>query len=238
MLKTVILCGGKGTRLKPLTELVPKPLVTLNGKPCLQHIIETYVRKGCNHFIVCIGYRGNTVVEFLQHHSFNAKFEFSEAGEEASILERLHHARSLIGERAFVAYGDTLIDVNLKQMHEEHLSSNASITLTTAEVRSPFGLISVNKDRRILSFDEKPLQPYYVGHMLIERSILDEVDGELLGRPDGEGLVLLFQRLIAQRRVKAFPYIGPQITFNTQQDLEQAEHDLVTFFTHVERESH
>lgn len=237
MLKTIILCGGRGIRLRPLTELVPKSLVTLNGKPCLQHIVESYIRKGYKHLLLCVGYRGDMIVEFFRHHSFDAEIEFSDAGEGAGILERLYYARSLIGKRAFVAYGDTLIDVDLKEMLAEHLSSKAAITLTTAEVRSPFGLVTMNHDRWILSFDEKPVQSYYVGHMLLERAVLDEVGPELLRKPDGEGLILLLQGLIAQRRVKLYPYMGPQITFNTQRDLDDIERDLVTFFTYVERES-
>jgi len=231
MLKTIILCGGKGTRLRPLTESVPKTLVNLNGKPCLHHIIESYIRRGYRRFILCIGYRGDMIVDFIQKQPFDIGVEFSNAGEEASILERIYQAKSLMGERAFIAYGDTLIDVNLGKMLSEHLASRTSVTLTTAAVKSPFGLVTVDEDKWILSFEEKPIQPCYVGHMLMERDVLDEVEPDLLRRPDGDGLVLLFQRLASQKRIKVYPYVGPQITFNTQQELDHAERDLVTFFT-------
>lgn len=237
MLKTIILCGGKGIRLRPLTESVPKSLVALNGKPCLQHIVELYIRKGYRHFVICVGYLGDMIFEFFRKHSFDIQIEFSDAGEDASILERLYHAMPLMGERAFVAYGDTLIDVNLSEMLAEHVASKASITLTTAGVRSPFGLVTADEGKRILSFEEKPVQPYYVGHMLIERDVLKEVDPELLKMPDGEGLVMLFQRMIAKKRIRTYQYTGPQITFNTQRDLGQAERDLLTFFTHAGSEA-
>lgn len=237
MLTTVILCGGRGTRLRPLTDRIPKPLVLLNGKPCLQHIVESYIRKGFKRFVLCIGYQGQMIVDFFRLRAFDAEVEFSDAGGQASMLERIYHARSSIGERAFVAYGDTLIDVNLTQMLEHHLVSGAAVTITTADVRSPFGLVKATEDDWVISFEEKPVQPYYVGHMLTERAVLDDVDPELLKMPDGEGLVTLFQRLIEKRRLRMYPYSGPQITFNTQQDLDRAERDLVTFFTHQERES-
>ena len=80
------------------------------------------------------------IEEFVEHHPFDAEFEISDAGEEASILQRLHVAGDLTGERFFVAYGDTLIDVGLEQMLEDHVSSGALATVTTADVRSPFGL--------------------------------------------------------------------------------------------------
>ena len=237
MLTTLILCGGRGTRLRPLTDRIPKALVQLNGKPCLQHIIESYIWKGYRRFVLCVGYQGEMIVDFFQRQAFDAEIEFSDAGEQASMLQRIYEARSLIDKRAFVAYGDTLIDVNLTQMLEYHTTCGAAVTLTTADVRSPFGLVRATEDGLVVSFEEKPIQPYYVGHMLIEGAVLDGVDPELLRMLDGDGLVTLFQRLIEERHLRLYPYAGPQITFNTQQDLDRAERDLVTFFTHQEGES-
>lgn len=231
----MILCGGKGARLKPLTDSLPKPLIPLNGRPCLQHILQSYIRKGHRDFVLCIGYRGDLIVDFVQKTGFDAEIEFSDAGEEAGILERLHLARSQIGERCFVAYGDTLIDVNLKEMLRDHQDSGAEITLTTAEVMSPFGLVTLDPRNWILSFEEKPKQPYYVGHMLMERTVLDTLDPELLEMGDGSGLVRLFQEKISERRVRTYPYRGPQITFNTEQDLDNAQRELMRFYTQMER---
>lgn len=236
MLTTLILCGGRGTRLRPLTDRIPKPLAPLNGKPCLQYIVELYIRKGYKRLILCIGYQGEMIIEFFRRQSFDAEIEFSDAGEQASMLERIYQARAFIGERAFVAYGDTLIDVNLAQMLARHIATGAAVTITSADVRSPFGLVISDPENRVLSFEEKPLQPYYIGHMLLERSVLENVDPALLRMPDGEGLVTLFKRLIEKQRLWTYSYTGPQITFNTQQDLDRAEQDLTKFFTHQERE--
>ncbi|MDA2932750.1 nucleotidyltransferase family protein [Acidobacteria bacterium AH-259-D05] len=233
---TVILCGGRGTRLRPLTDRIPKALVPLNGKPILQHIIESYIRKEYNRFVVCIGYRADMIREFFRRQSFNAEVKFSDVGEDASMLERIYRVRDLIGERGFVSYGDTLIDVDLDNMLVDHLTHHAAVTLTTADVKSPFGLVSANGEKWVHSFQEKPLQTYYVGHMIMERSVLEDLDPEVLSMPDGEGLVKMLQRLVAQDGVRVYPYNGPQITFNTEQDLHQAERDLITFFTHPERE--
>lgn len=234
MLTNVILCGGRGARLLPLTEEMPKTLVPLNNKPCLQYILEAAIRKGQRHFVLCIGYRGAMIREFIERMSFDAEIEFADAGESTGILERLYHARHLMGERAFISYGDTLIDVNQQEMLQEHMTHNVAVTLTTAEVRSPFGLVTMRADRQLLSFEEKPALPYYIGHMLMERSVLDAVSADVLHLPDGQGLVCLFQRLVAARRIRAYPYQGPQITFNTHQELDQAERDVHSFFTQDE----
>ena len=234
MVKTVILCGGRGLRLRPLTDDVPKPLVTLNGKPLLQHLVESYIHKGFHRFVLCTGYRGDVIREFFARHSFDAEFEFSDAGEAASILQRLYLARTLVSERVFVAYGDTLIDMDLGAMLADHLSSGALASMTVANVRSPFGLVAADRDGWVGSFEEKPLQMFYVGHMLLERSVLDDLDQELLALPDGEGLVKLFCELVSRKCLRMYPYNGPQITFNTRQELHQAERDFIAFFTHQE----
>ena len=234
MVKTVVLCGGRGLRLRPLTDEVPKALVTLNGKPLVEHLVESYIQKGFRRFVLCVGYRGDMIKEFFAHHPFDAEFEFANAGEDASMLRRLHHARSLTDDRFFVAYGDTLIDVDLEAMLAEHVSSGALVTMTTANVRSPFGLVTTDARGWVQAFEEKPVQLYYVGHMLVERCVLDDLDPALPALPDGEGLVSLFGELISKKRLHMYPYNGPQITFNTRQELHQAERDFVSFFTHQE----
>ncbi|MGH7789088.1 MAG: nucleotidyltransferase family protein [Candidatus Binatia bacterium] len=232
--KALILCGGKGTRLRPLTESMPKALVPLAGKPCLEHIFESHRRRGQRRFILCVGYRGDMIVDFVRRAGLQSMVEISDAGENASMLQRLHHARGLMGERVSVTYGDTLIDVDFARMLAEHLESGAAITLTTAEVRSPFGLLTIDGAGFVSSYREKPVHPFYVGHMILERTVLDAAGEDLLGQPDGGGLVQLFQRLVGEGRVKAFPYRGPQVTFNTQRDLEHAERELGLFFTQTD----
>ncbi|OGW91024.1 MAG: hypothetical protein A3D28_01595 [Omnitrophica bacterium RIFCSPHIGHO2_02_FULL_63_14] len=221
-------------RLRPLTDRVPKPLVPLHGKPTLQHLLESYVKRGFRQFVICTGYRGDMIRQFVSGLPLGASIDFSEAGESASILQRLHAARQFMGERAFVAYGDTLIHVDLDGMLRDHVASGAVITISTAAVRSPFGLVTLADDRWIASFDEKPLQLFYVGHMLLNRAVLDGLDPELLSLPDGEGLVRLFRGLLAARRLRMFAYSGPQITFNTPLELQQAERNAIAFFTQQE----
>lgn len=233
-MKTIILCGGKGTRLGPLGERIPKTLLPLGGKPCLQHIVENYVGKGYREFVLCIGHRGEMIIDFCKHHFQGASLEWSNAGEEASILERLYRARNLFEQRAWITYGDTLINADLDNMLLQHNSSGAALSLSTAFVQSPFGLVETDDNEWLMSFREKPEQPFFVGHMLMERSVLDSVDAKLLRAPDGEGLVKLIQDLIQLRQVRTHRYTGPQITFNTREDLNRAEVDMTEFFTQTE----
>ncbi|GAB6037232.1 hypothetical protein JCM15519_17910 [Fundidesulfovibrio butyratiphilus] len=230
-LPIVILCGGAGTRLRPLTQTIPKTLVPLNGKPMLQHILEYHLRKGHTRFVLCVGYLGDAVRRFVDQAGLDAEIVFSDMGETASMLKRLHGAASHMGERALVTYGDTLIDTGLTAMLQAHLSLGSLITLTTASIRNPFGLVRLDAENRVISFEEKPVQTFYIGQLLIERSVLEALGEQEINAPDGEGLVRLIQNLADTGRVGAFPYSGPQITFNTEQELQKAEKDIITFYT-------
>ncbi len=233
-MKTAVLCGGRGSRLRPLTDSVPKPLVKLNGTPILQRLVETYSSRGFRDFVFCLGYRGAMIREFFDSVTVPADLQFSDAGEDASILERLRLARPLLGDRFFVAYGDTLIDVDLKAMLAEHISRGASVTITTAEIRSPFGLVAVDGHGRVSSYEEKPLQRFYIGHMVMESRVVDDLPPGLSDLPDGEGLIRLFDGLLSRKELHSHHYGGPQITFNTRQELDQAQRDIVGFYTHEE----
>jgi len=138
-LPIVILCGGAGARLRPLTQTIPKTLVPLNGKPMLQHILEYHLSKGHNRFILCVGYLGDAVRRFVDQAGLDAEIVFSDMGETASMLKRLHGAVPFMGERALVTYGDTLIDTGLTAMLKAHMSLGSLITLPRRRYATPSG---------------------------------------------------------------------------------------------------
>jgi len=232
-MKVIILCGGRGTRLKRLTDSLPKPLIMLNDKPIIQHIIELYMQKNCRQFITCVGYLGDKIKAFIENASFEADFQFSDLGENASMLERIFAASDLMAERAVVTYGDTLVNIDLDAMLAFHKQNDALITLTTAKLVSPFGLIQADENHQVSTFTEKPVQTYYVGQMILEKRAFEHLNPNLLERPDGEGLVQFIQDLINKGRVWMYPYSGPQITFNTEQELVRANKAIIDFYTYA-----
>jgi len=119
-------------------------------------------------------------------------------------------------------------------MRQEHERNLPSATITIAEIRSPFGLVQRTDGMLVTSFDEKPLLPYYIGHMILERAALEEIDPAMVMLPDGAGIVAMFQSLINRQRLQAFKHDGLQITFNTMQEYRQAETAFINFYTQQE----
>lgn len=234
MIKVVILCGGRGHRLRPLTTNLPKPLVKLNGKPILQHIMEFYTSKGLNSFILCTGFRSNAINDFITSHRFNAKIEISNAGEDASMLKRLYFVRNLINKRAIVTYGDTFINIDPHHILEKHYKNKTKATITIADIRSPFAIVNFDENNKVTFLEEKPCFSYYVGNIILEKEVLDNLSDDLISMPDGEGLISLFQKLIKERSLSAYKHPGFSITFNTLYEHKRAEEEFIKFFTEQE----
>ena len=232
--QVAILCGGRGSRLKPVTDSVPKPLVALNGRPILDYVMNFYRAKGFSHFTLCLGYKGDLIRAYYNRPPEGTEILFSEAGVDASMLQRLWSLRDTVEERLIVSYGDTFIDLDLEHMFATHLEFGAKATIVTAKIRNPFGLVQADSEGWVTSFVEKPILNYYIGSFIIERSAFDLITPDLLEKPDGQGLVDFFVSLAGKRQLAAFQHEGNQITFNTESERQKAEEDLGQYYTYSE----
>ena len=182
-MKVVILCGGKGTRLREKTESIPKPLVEIGDYPILWHILKIYTAYGFDDFILCLGYKGQMIKEYfnsknmaLNPDSERWKITFVETGEETNTGGRIKKVGSFIKEESFmVTYGDGLADLNIKKLVEFHQAHGKIGTLTVVKPSLPFGLLEVQEDGRVSLFHEKPLLNQWVngGFFIIRKKFLD-----------------------------------------------------------------
>lgn len=185
-MKTIILSGGLGYRLKEETEFKPKPMVNIGGKPMLWHIMKIYAHYGFNEFIIALGYKGDYIKDYFLNQKYFAnnftlhtktgtvkihkqdhiktiddfKITFVDTGEETLPGERILRLKEYIPENDkdfMVTYGDGVSDVNIKELVAFHKKQNSIGTLTGVFPRSKYGLLTINKDNIAESFDEKPM---------------------------------------------------------------------------------
>ena len=178
-MKVVILCGGRGTRLKEETEVRPKPLVEIGGKPILWHIMKIYAHYGFNKFVLCLGYKGRMIKEYFLNYEMmisdltlklgsndvkthNQSQErdwiitFVETGEEAQTGARVKRIEKYIeGDLFMLTYGDAVANINIKNLLEFHKSHGKIGTITGVHPSSRFGELVI-KDRQVVQFTEKP----------------------------------------------------------------------------------
>lgn len=162
--KVILMVGGLGTRLRPLTNDIPKPMLDVGNKPILHTIVENFAKYGYKDIIMCVNYKSEMIKEYFgDGSSFGVKIEY--------ILEEKRMgtagALSLLKERPkddfFVMNGDLLTNVNFEYLHEYHKDSNAlaSICIRKYEMQVPYGVVNVRANK-VTSIEEKPTQSFFV----------------------------------------------------------------------------
>ena len=227
-LTAILLCGGKGERLKPFTETLPKALVPLNGNPLLLHLLRYLSSEGVSRFVVCVGYKAEAIESFLSEGVAEPwKITCVNSGD-ASMPDRLLDARPHIHGRALVCYGDTLANVELAGLLREHQRSEALATLTVYPLHSPFGIVQFDDSKRVTSFDEKPRLPYWIniGFLVCEPTAFD-----FLAR--GSEMPEFLSTLAAAGVLNTYQHIGKHLTVNTEKDRALAENEI-EFFTYMD----
>ncbi|HEX8820051.1 MAG TPA: nucleotidyltransferase family protein [Archangium sp.] len=227
----VLLCGGKGERLRPFTEHFPKPLVPLNGKPLLQHLLRYLSLQGVRRFVLCTGYKAEAIVRFVEELALPPELEVVcvDSGEAASMADRVLDARGHVPGRALVCYGDTLANVDLGSLSRHHAESGALATMTVYPLRSPYGIVSLDGDsNRVAGLLEKPVLPYWIniGFILCEQAALD-------GMRRGTDLVTFLGSLAEHGAVRAHKHQDKHLTVNTEKERNEAEGEI-EFFTLLE----
>jgi NDP-sugar pyrophosphorylase family protein len=232
--KTLILCGGRGTRIGKIGEAMPKALVELHGKPILYHKFLHGIRQGFNRFVLALGYKGDMIVEACRSMDLPCHIEFSDSGESAGMLERIYEARNLLDERVLVTYGDSISNLPFPKLMDFHLEQAGLASVVTAPIQSPFGLVTFDVGKRVLTLDEKPVLYYYIGTFVLDKRALECVPDKTIRMKDGEGLILFFRELTAQGKLHTFVHEGSDITFNTVEELQAAREGFLKFYTHFQ----
>jgi NDP-sugar pyrophosphorylase family protein len=222
----ILLCGGKGERLRPRTEQCPKPLVPLGDKPILLHLTEYLLISGLRRFVFCVGYKAPLIREFLdRHYPDRDRFQVVDSGD-VSMTDRLVDARARVPGRALVCYGDTLANVDLAALASFHQARRAEATLTVYPLHSPYGIVDNDSEGRVHTFREKPVLPFWIniGFLLLEPDLL----GRLM---PGSDMPEFLQSLGASGRLYSFRHEGGHLTVNTEQERVQAERQWPQLFT-------
>lgn len=177
-MKVVILAGGLGTRLSEETDIRPKPMVEIGGKPIIWHIMKLYSHYGFNDFVVCLGYKGYVIKEFFAnlflhlsdvtidisnneiqvHNSPVDKWKITlvETGSHTMTGGRIKRVQKYIdGERFMLTYGDGVSNVNIDELISFHNKKGKMCTVTAVQPSGRFGVLQINEQNFVESFHEK-----------------------------------------------------------------------------------
>ncbi|HLB62647.1 MAG TPA: NDP-sugar synthase [Actinomycetota bacterium] len=230
-MKAVVLVGGEGTRLRPLTETIPKPLLLLVDRPSLDHVLDHLARHGVHEVVLSSSYLEATFHAFIEARHGDPRIvwitEEEPLGTGGAIVNALEH----VGDEPFLALnGDILTDLDLTAMlafHRERRGA-ATIALHRVEDARPFGLVPTAGDGRVIEFREKPSEPV-PGEINAGTYILDP--GQLGDWTRGENLSIerqIFPEMIASGRpVFGFPSDAYWLDIGTPEMYLQAHFDML-----------
>ncbi|MCW3136754.1 MAG: NDP-sugar synthase [Canidatus Methanoxibalbensis ujae] len=178
-MKAVILAGGLGTRLRPLTLTTPKPLIPIVNKPAIGHIVEYLTRHGFSDIIVTTNYQQERLKSYLSENYRNIHFYFPEEPHPLGTAGSVKN--SSLNDTAFIIQGDNITDIDVKKIISFHRSHGGLVTIALMHVENPsqFGVAEVDECGRILRFVEKPVKYFSdlasIGLYVIEPEALEYV---------------------------------------------------------------
>jgi glucose-1-phosphate cytidylyltransferase len=213
----VILCGGRGTRLRERTESVPKALVEIGGRPILWHVIQIYAAQGFERFLLATGYMGEAVEEFVVAEGWpdGVAVECVDTGLDTPTGGRIARLAERLGGEAFCAtYADGVADVDLGALLDFHRAHGEAATLTVVRPHLQWGVAELGADDRVAGFVEKPRSEHWIngGFLCFEPGALAYVDeSSVLEREP-------LQRLAADGRLRAFRHEGFWDCMDTYKD--------------------
>jgi len=222
----VVLAGGPGDRLKPLTNNAPKPLVNVNGKPLLQWIIEWLRSNKVSNVIIGVAYMKEKVMEYFGDGSkFGVDISYSVHSVEGGTSEGFSRAisRFVDNDVFFAMNGDQITDLNLSNLATFHLKHHPVATIAVTNPPCPFGIMEVDDNCSIKGFSEKPHCPSVhcsTGIYVFDRRILEYLP------TNGDVEKVTFPRLSKMGSLKAYSFGGFFITINTVKDFIAAEDEL------------
>ncbi len=200
-MKALILAGGFGTRLSEETDIKPKPMVEVGGKPILWHIMKTYSHYGINDFVILLGYKGYYIKEYFSNyflHQSDVTIDMSNGNMEVhnnssepwkvTLLDtglntmtgsRIKRAKAHIGNEPFMlTYGDGVADININDTLKFHKQHGRLVTMTSAQPEGRFGALNINENNQVSMFKEKPKGDgswINAGYFICQPEVLDYI---------------------------------------------------------------
>lgn len=245
-MKVVILCGGKGTRLREETEYKPKPMVTIGGRPILWHIMKIYSHYGFKEFVLCLGYKGEMIRDYFlnfeersndvtvtlrrngsericHHHPQHLEdwtITLADTGQETLTGSRIARIEPYLGkdETFLMTYGDGLSDIPIAKVAKFHLQQGTIGTVCGVHPNSRYGILEVDGNR-VTNFSEKPQLEGYIngGYAVFNREIFRYLS------PDGDCILEQqpLKMLAQEGQLSVFRHEGFFYAMDTYQHYEE-----------------
>ncbi len=228
--KVVLMVGGLGTRLRPLTEHTPKPMLKVGNKPILETIILNFKKYGFTNIVLCVSYKSEIIEEYFKDGTeFGVNIEYIHENKRMGTVGALSLIKDKLTESFFVMNGDLLTNINFENMMEYHLSNQSIATMGVREYdfQVPYGVVNID-GKNILSIEEKPVHKFFVsgGVYVLDNKVLDFIpDNEFYDMPT------LFEEVIEARlKSISFPIYEYWLDIGRMEEFKKANNEFHEVF--------
>lgn len=223
--QALILAGGKGSRLRPFTYEIPKPLIPVKSKPLLEHVIKHLSRYGIKDFILSVGYKSEKIISYFGNgKDFGVDIEYVIEKSQLGTAGPLRLARGMLHENFMMLNGDILSKVNVDEFfaHHQRMSGLGTIVLTAVEDPSKYGVVELSGNR-IQKFIEKPKKGdatsnlVSAGIYMLKSDVLDYIPKSGFSMIEKD----VFPKLAAEGKLYGYVYTGPWYDLGTLKSYER-----------------
>ena len=158
-MKAVIIAGGLGTRLRPLTNNTPKPMLPIGEKPILEHLVNWTKKGGIKSIVLCVSYLRESIEDYFgDGEKFGVKIEYAISKKQLATAGQLKTAEKFIEDDFVCMYGDSIFNFSLKSMIKQHSIKKSFVTMSLSEYKTnlPYGVIETSKNGKVVNWNEKP----------------------------------------------------------------------------------
>ena len=218
--EAIILCGGKGERLRPITNNIPKPLIKINDKPILYYVITHLKKYNINKIHIASGYKSGLIKKHFSDNKYDIDISIYNSGD-VDIIKRIQDILVHVEKDIFVLYGDTISNVDINELILCHRHSSKEITMTVWPLKIAYGLVEIVSDGTVESFAEKPTLDKWIniGYFYINKNYYDLI----LNNNIFESFL---QQSANNSSINAYKHPGIHITVNTLSELEEAQKNI------------
>jgi len=219
----VLMAGGKGIRLRPLTEHTPKPLLRIGDKPVLETILNNFIKSGFSKFYISINYLGEQIQEYFGDGSkWGVQIRYLEEDKELGTAGCLKLIQDTPTEPLIVMNGDILTNLNFSSFMNYHLAHSAKASMVVREhvTEIPFGVVTVNNEE-ILKIEEKPVHRHFInaGIYIIDPDVID-----LIPQDEADNMPSLFEKVIENKgKCYSYPLYDFWLDIGRHDDLTHAQ---------------
>ena len=225
--EVVIMAGGRGQRLSPLTDELPKPLLDVGGKPIVEYNLERLRKMGIRHFTFCLNYKGNLVRDYFGDGSDReVDIQYIEEQEPYGTIGGVRLKTDFEYEDLLVINGDLLTKINFEQFYDFFVEEDADLAVATIpyQIDLPYGILRISEDHEVESIKEKPSYTYYIntGIYFLKREIISLIPAN----QRFDAIELIQVAMAKGLKVSSFPLLDYWMDIGQMEDYKKAKKDI------------